>query len=122
VTEVEACADDEVVAVKRIDPADPYLSGHYPGFAIYPGVFVIESARQAVAELVRRTRGEDWTVEVVELPTVRFLAPLLTGDTLRLRARCTGTDGTSLTASVDCTGANDRPVAKLAMRCHVQTA
>jgi len=31
-----------------VDAADPHLASHFPGALIYPGVFVIESVRQAV--------------------------------------------------------------------------
>ncbi|MEH1122994.1 3-hydroxyacyl-ACP dehydratase FabZ family protein [Micromonospora sp. CPCC 206061] len=61
-------------AVKRIVADDPYLVGHFPGEPIYPGVFLVESARQAVAGLLG---GPVTLVAVVE---ARFAAPLRPGD------------------------------------------
>lgn len=117
VDEVEVRSDHEVVAVKRVVASDPYLSGHYPGQPIYPGVFVVESARQAVAELIRRTRGDGYAVILLGLPAVRFTAPLLAGDSLRLHAQCgPDGDGTAFTATVSATGPGAQPVAQLRLR------
>ncbi|HZN18863.1 MAG TPA: hypothetical protein VFB84_11915 [Micromonosporaceae bacterium] len=33
---------DPVLAVVRVDPAEPVFAGHYPGFPIFPGVCVVE--------------------------------------------------------------------------------
>ncbi len=114
-TEVDVVSANEVVGVKRIEATDPYLSGHYPGFPIYPGVFVVESARQAVAELVKSLRGKDFTVDLAGVPSVRFTAPLLPGDVLRVHARCE-VDADTVTASVRCTGRDGQPVAQLSLR------
>lgn len=90
-----------LTAEKTITTANPYLSGHYPGRPIYPGVFVLESVVQAA----RRLLGNPELV-LAEVESVRLRAPLLPGDTLRLdlsftevldgyrvRARGTRSDG-----------------------------
>jgi 3-hydroxyacyl-[acyl-carrier-protein] dehydratase len=115
-TAVDVLSATEVVAVKHIVATDPYLPGHYPGFPIYPGVFVVETARQAVAELVRDTRGAGWSSAVVGLPAARFMAPLLPGDTLRVHVRCEPVGDGELAATVRCTGPGEEPVAHLEMR------
>jgi len=76
--------DVTIRATKKIDPADPYLSGHFPQITIYPGVFIIESLRQAVAmALVSAGYG---LTELRGLRSVRFLVPLLSGSRLTLQA------------------------------------
>ncbi|HEY4023733.1 MAG TPA: hypothetical protein VGM75_33970 [Pseudonocardiaceae bacterium] len=109
VDELHVCQDLELTATKTISATDPYLSGHYPGRPIYPGVFVIESVLQAA----RRYLGEQ-ALAVAAVESVRLNAPLLPGDTMRItlsfnrlpdeqvrvRARCARADG-SLAASVD---------------------
>lgn len=100
----------EVVATKRVVADDPYLPGHYPGDPIYPGVFVLESACQAVAELVRRTRGGH--AVLAEVTEARFTRPLRPGDTLRVHARLDA----SGTATVECTRRDGEPVGRLALR------
>lgn len=79
VDELVVLGDGELTATKRITAADPYLSGHYPGRPIYPGVFVIESVLQAA----RRYLG-DPGLAIASVESVRLRAPLLPGDVLRL--------------------------------------
>lgn len=67
-----------------VDAADPHLAGHFPGAAIYPGVFVIESVRQAVGAGLGIGRGAG--SRVVALDSARFLAPLVPGDVFVLDA------------------------------------
>jgi 3-hydroxyacyl-[acyl-carrier-protein] dehydratase len=90
-----------VRASKAVTAGEPYLAGHFPGFPIYPGVFAVESVRQAVAHAVGRP------LDVSLLASVRFLAPLLpgnvfaveadvtrAGDAYAVAARCVRDDGT----------------------------
>jgi 3-hydroxymyristoyl/3-hydroxydecanoyl-(acyl carrier protein) dehydratase len=120
VDSIRVQADGELTAVKEIDAGDPYLSGHYPGGPIYPGVFVIESVLQAS----RRYLGEP-TLSLAEVESARFQAPLLPGDTLRMslvfkpvwdghaqyavRAQCTRSDGSAAaTLKLRCAPLGDR--------------
>ena len=73
-----------LTAWKHVDPDDPYLSGHFPGFTIFPGVFAIESLRQAAAFALGERDGV--LPDLVAVRSVRFLAPLLAGDTMTLEA------------------------------------
>jgi 3-hydroxymyristoyl/3-hydroxydecanoyl-(acyl carrier protein) dehydratase len=120
VDSIRVQADGELTAVKEIVGDDPYLPGHYPGGAIYPGVFVIESVLQAS----RRYLGEP-TLSLAEVESVRLQAPLLPGDTLRMslvfkpvwdghaqyavRAHCTRSDGSpTATLKLRCAPLGDR--------------
>jgi 3-hydroxyacyl-[acyl-carrier-protein] dehydratase len=80
----------ELSAQKSIDPEDPYVSGHFPGFPIYPGVFVVETVLQAIALASGVPDGR--VPRIVDLRQLRLLAPLLAGDTLRCRATVTRRD------------------------------
>lgn len=88
VDEVRTLSPTEVVVTKRIVADDPYLSGHYPGQPIYPGVFVVETARQALELLIAgassapRSRTELPSVALTGIPRLRLLGPLVPGDTL----------------------------------------
>lgn len=75
----------DVVTTRRIDVADPHLEAHFPGFKIFPGVFVIESLRQAVRSILVDPEGRP--PEIAAVHSVRFLAPLLPGDQMRLMAK-----------------------------------
>lgn len=73
-------ADDtlRVVAQTRIRTDEPSLAGHFPDFPVFPGVFVLEALCQAIASVL----GE--SVRLRTITSVRFMAPLLPEDTLRL--------------------------------------
>lgn len=71
-------------ASKLVDADDPYMRGHFPDFTIYPGVFIIESVRQAVATALGPRDG--LMPDIVTINSVRFLAPALEGQLLTLEA------------------------------------
>lgn len=96
-----------VTARKLVVADDPYLPGHFPGQPIYPGVFIVETVRQAVAAAVGERAGV--VPELSAIVSVRFLVPLAPGDELcvevvvrpgepggavRAQARCRLGDGT----------------------------
>jgi 3-hydroxyacyl-[acyl-carrier-protein] dehydratase len=96
----------EITAVKDIRADDPYLEGHYPDFTIYPGVFIIESVVQTVRLLAEETLDAPEEIELAGVPSVRFVTPLLPGDTLHIRCLCTaGEDGTFRVKAECTTGA-----------------
>ncbi|MFF5207134.1 FabA/FabZ family ACP-dehydratase [Streptosporangium sp. NPDC000396] len=65
---------------------DPNLRGHFPGLAVFPGVFVIETLCQAMAFAVPPGTAVSPAPPVLRsVRSVRFLAPLLDGDELTLR-------------------------------------
>ncbi|WET78304.1 3-hydroxyacyl-ACP dehydratase [Amycolatopsis sp. QT-25] len=70
--------DFELVARITVDGKEPNLRGHFPGQAVYPGVFVIETLEQAMREAVN--------ARLRTVRSVRFLAPLLDGDLMVLTA------------------------------------
>jgi 3-hydroxyacyl-[acyl-carrier-protein] dehydratase len=63
-------------ATKKVNATDPYMVGHFPGFTIYPGVFVLETVAQAAAAAL----GEP--VRIVSVRSMRFTAPLYVEDVL----------------------------------------
>jgi 3-hydroxyacyl-[acyl-carrier-protein] dehydratase len=59
----------------RVRGDDPNLRGHFPGLAIYPGVFIIEALCQVMALAVHDDRGP----VLRRIESARFLAPLFDG-------------------------------------------
>jgi 3-hydroxyacyl-[acyl-carrier-protein] dehydratase len=67
-----------VVGVKTIRPDEPYLSGHYPGNPVYPGVFLLDLCEKALAVCPSVERHFD------RVDSLRFFAPVLPGDLVRI--------------------------------------
>jgi 3-hydroxyacyl-[acyl-carrier-protein] dehydratase len=67
---------------------DPYLQGHFPDLAVFPGVFVVEALCRAMAGAAAGRPPE-----LVELRSVRFRAPLLDGDVLTLDVHADASPG-----------------------------
>ncbi|WP_371618380.1 hypothetical protein [Streptomyces sp. NBC_00454] len=65
-------------AIKTIGPVEPYLSGHYPGNPVYPGVFLLDLCEKLVSQCPAIERPFD------RLNSLRFSAPTLPGDRIRI--------------------------------------
>ena len=76
-------------AVSRfpLDPGEPLLAGHYPGFPIFPGVYLVECAhRTSLAAL-------DGPARLAEVESTRFLGPVFPGDTVHTETVAETLDG-----------------------------
>jgi 3-hydroxyacyl-[acyl-carrier-protein] dehydratase len=85
--EVEVATRDggvTVRATKLVRATDPYLAAHFPGQVVYPGVFVLETVRQAVLTALGPRAGRLPELSVVR--SVRFRHPLRPGQRLRVTA------------------------------------
>lgn len=70
-----------VTARVRVDPADPYLCGHFPGNPIYPGVFLLDLLERAVTGVMPPG------TRLLEVVSARFTAPARDGAEVVLSAR-----------------------------------
>jgi 3-hydroxyacyl-[acyl-carrier-protein] dehydratase len=108
---VKACYPDEgvCVSVKHITMTDPVLSGHFPGYPIYPGVLIIEAMVQnagmtATLRELYKTHGslegllEQFRAEIGTTPAegkqyvlaesrIKNVQPILPGCAVDLEAR-----------------------------------
>ena len=74
-----------VVARKRVEPDEWYLSGHFPGRPIMPGVLIVEAMAQAGAVAVlseEENRGK--LALFAGIDDVRFKRLVVPGDELEL--------------------------------------
>lgn len=80
-----------VVAQKNVSYNEPYFQGHFPGFAIVPGVLIVETMAQAasfsvypnmVKDIDRLSR--DFQCILVGVEGARFRKPVVPGDVLRI--------------------------------------
>jgi 3-hydroxyacyl-[acyl-carrier-protein] dehydratase len=80
----------EVRATKDISAADRYLPAHFPGRVVYPGVFILETVRQAVLAAVGERAGRLPDLAVVG--SMRLLAALRAGERLAVTAAVAAPD------------------------------
>ncbi|MEO3922640.1 FabA/FabZ family ACP-dehydratase [Micromonosporaceae bacterium B7E4] len=80
--QVELVEADETSAVStaKVDPGDPVFAGHFPGFPVLPGVYLVE----LVGQTVRAALGERYRPELAAMDRCRFLSPVAPGDELRI--------------------------------------
>ncbi len=102
VDDLQVCAEGdrvEIVAGVPVRLDDPNLCGHFPGFPVFPGVFIVEALVQAV-DIALRTAGRS-RLRLRSVDLVRFHAPLLPPDrlTLDIVAVADGPQRWSVTAS-----------------------
>jgi 3-hydroxyacyl-[acyl-carrier-protein] dehydratase len=74
--------DDQVwtaAAEVGIDPVEPILAGHYPGFPIFPGICVVDCAHRAA--LAAAPAG---ALALCTIESTRLLAGVYPGDVLRI--------------------------------------
>ena len=72
---------DSIETEIHVPPAHPVFAGHFPDRPLLPGVMLIERVIEAAEELLGRP------LAIVEMPRVKFLAPLGPGDRAHIRLR-----------------------------------
>lgn len=78
---------------KKVPADDPYLAGHYPQLALWPGVFLIDSAAQLAARYFAAYQPRLAAAVLAEVASVRFLRPVLPGDEYEVRVEPAGPAG-----------------------------
>ena len=77
-----------VVALKNVTVNEPFFPGHFPHFAVMPGVLIVEAMAQAAAVLSLKSLGHKndgkWVYYFVGIDGARFKRPVVPGDTLTL--------------------------------------
>jgi 3-hydroxyacyl-[acyl-carrier-protein] dehydratase len=88
---VERLADirpgESAVGYKAVSYNEPYFQGHFPEYAVMPGVLIVEAMAQTAGALVVHslglTRGRR-TVYFMTIDKARFRKPVRPGDLLRI--------------------------------------
>jgi 3-hydroxyacyl-[acyl-carrier-protein] dehydratase len=75
-----------IVALKNVSVNEPFFPGHFPHFAVMPGVLIIEAMAQAAAVLSLKSLGHKndgkWVYYFVGIDGARFKRPVTPGDQL----------------------------------------
>jgi 3-hydroxyacyl-[acyl-carrier-protein] dehydratase len=90
----------QVTALKNLSFNEPYFQGHFPGFAIFPGVLMVEAMAQAASfsvypyiEKNLEAFTKDFQCILVGVDAVRFRKPSVPGDSVVIRTtvkKCRG--------------------------------
>jgi len=80
--------DKSLVAIKNVTVNEPFFPGHFPHYAVMPGVLIVEAMAQAAAVLSLRSLGYKndgkWVYYFVGIDGARFKRPVIPGDQLRI--------------------------------------
>ncbi|HXO42087.1 MAG TPA: 3-hydroxyacyl-ACP dehydratase FabZ family protein [Thermoanaerobaculia bacterium] len=80
----EPAGEGALVAYQTIPTSGPFVDGHFPGFAVWPGALLVEAMAQTTAVLLLGDRGlAADEVPVLGAADCRFLRPVFPGDRLR---------------------------------------
>ena len=81
----------EIVALKNVTMNEPYFNGHFPNYAVMPGVLIVEAMAQASALLAFKTfditRADNNVFYFVGIDGARFKKPVTPGDQLIVKAQ-----------------------------------
>jgi len=81
----------EVIALKNVTINEPFFAGHFPHYAVMPGVLVVEAMAQAAAVLAFKTfnlKSDSRSVYYfVGIDKARFKRPVVPGDRLLLKVQ-----------------------------------
>jgi 3-hydroxyacyl-[acyl-carrier-protein] dehydratase len=80
--------DKRIVALKNVTVNEPFFPGHFPHFAVMPGVLIVEAMAQAAAVLSLKSLGHKndgkWVYYFVGIDGARFKRPVIPGDQMLL--------------------------------------
>ena len=83
--------DVRVVALKNVSVNEPFFPGHFPHYAVMPGVLIVEAMAQAAAVLSLKSLGHKndgkWVYYFVGIDGARFKRPVTPGDTLHIEVK-----------------------------------
>ena len=77
-------------AIKNVTINEPIFTGHFPDFAIFPGVLILEAMAQATGILGFKTakdRAEQEMYLFASLDNVKFKKPVIPGDRMHLHVK-----------------------------------
>ena len=78
---------ESATGYKAVSVNEPHFMGHFPDFAVMPGVLIVEALAQTAGALVMHSKGGSGQSAAVYFMTVdraRFRKPVRPGDLLRM--------------------------------------
>jgi beta-hydroxyacyl-ACP dehydratase FabZ len=87
---IELVPGDRITVLKNVTINEPFLSGHFPGRPVMPGVLIIEAMAQAGGLLAIESNPADKRGQLIYfmgMDKVRFRKPVVPGDRLIFEAK-----------------------------------
>ena len=87
---VELKAFQRAVGIKNVTINEPFFQGHFPDYAVMPGVLIVEAMAQTGAVLMSKTLNVDRagkTILFTSVDNCRFRQPVRPGDVLRMHVK-----------------------------------
>ncbi|UTP37690.1 3-hydroxyacyl-ACP dehydratase FabZ [Phenylobacterium sp. LH3H17] len=81
---------ESIVGIKCVTINEPFFQGHFPDYAVMPGVLIVEAMAQTGAVLMSKSLNVDRagkTILFTSLDNCRFRHPVRPGDVLRMNVR-----------------------------------
>lgn len=87
----ESRGDRCLVAYQTVPAESPFLTGHFPGFPVWPGALLLEAMAQTTAVFLLHARAglREGEVPVLGAVDCRFLRPVFPGDRIEYTAELT---------------------------------
>jgi 3-hydroxyacyl-[acyl-carrier-protein] dehydratase len=76
-----------IVGLKNVSISEPYFQGHFPGFPLMPGVYILEALAQVGGILMIKSLGLEvgkYAIVFAGIDDARFKKPVYPGDQLIL--------------------------------------
>ena len=83
-------ANESIVGIKCVTINEPFFQGHFPDYAVMPGVLIVEAMAQTGAVLMSKTMDVDprgKTILFASVDACRFRNQVRPGDLLKLHVR-----------------------------------
>ena len=83
-------AHESATGHKAVGYNEPYFQGHFPDYAVMPGVLIVEALAQTAGALVIHSLGltsENRIVYFLTIEKARFRKPVRPGDMLQMRVK-----------------------------------
>lgn len=84
---LEVVPGERIMAQKNVTGNEIFFMGHFPSYAIMPGVFIIESMAQSAALLLDITEKLDTLKLLGVVHDMRLLLPVYPGDTMNVEVK-----------------------------------
>jgi 3-hydroxyacyl-[acyl-carrier-protein] dehydratase len=82
--------NESATAYKAVSFNEPHFQGHFPNYAVMPGVLIVEAMAQAAGALVMYSteqKAENKLVYFMTIDNARFRKPVIPGDLLRMSVK-----------------------------------